>query len=605
MPTPLTPDEEFDAHFRRGLEHPSGLPEAPDTPDAWQRMEALLDAEPAPRPPRRRGQARGVAALLLLLLVAGLGWYYQRGLRQGATGPATPAPPTASALAARSVRQATPLQSAELNTGSLAVTAVGRPAPAQPATSDNFTGEELTASAASPAAAVPAGASALVAKVAVANTAEARATSSPGSQGNGQPLAVPTAAAAVWHEQVTPSGAAPLAHRGEGRAARVKRAAILSISSTSAKNTAYLANGQLPKAAGITADEHGVFHSSNNNSLRSAQTPRHRRHLVTGKAESIVGTPTKLVTAARLPLTTRRRTRRGGAAQLFTTDATDHPTASRPAAALAKTSPTLAQPAAAAGLPAQPRGEASGQPQAVALLAGTGLPGWRTDSLPALLPLARVTPFDSLPKPKELPVNNYRLRIGLLAAPELSAVHQRGTGVGGSAGIQIEYQLARRWRLSTGYLQAIKRYAAGGGDYRLLAAWPSSWTLIGVAANCRIVDVPLNLRYDVWQQPQRRAFVSGGLSSLFMRREDYTYQYEAYGKPYSSDWQFLNYSNHPFQVLNLSVGYEQSLSPRWALQVEPYLKLPLGGVGYGAVRLQSAGVFFALKYGLLRGPAAR
>ncbi len=216
-----------------------------------------------------------------------------------------------------------------------------------------------------------------------------------------------------------------------------------------------------------------------------------------------------------------------------------------------------------------------------------------------------MTPFDSLPRPTPLPTNLYRLHIGLLAAPELSAVRQRGTGVGGSGGIEIEYRLAARWRLSAGYLQAIKHYAAAGSDYRLAAAWPSTWLLNDVTASCRIIDVPLNLRYDVWQGSQRRAFVSGGLSSLFMRREDYTYNYEVGGKPRSSDWQFVNYSNHPFQVLNLSVGYEQRLNQRWALQAEPYLKLPLGGVGYGAVRLQSAGVFFSLKYGLLRGSAAR
>jgi hypothetical protein len=306
------------------------------------------------------------------------------------------------------------------------------------------------------------------------------------------------------------------------------------------------------------------------------------------------------------PAATRRHTRRNGAAQPLAIGTGTRPAANHFTATSApQHAPLLVPLAAATDLPAQTQAEASGLPEAVAPLAGTGLPGWPADSLPALLPLARVTPFDSLPKPKPLPTNNYRLRIGLLAAPELSAVHQRGTGAGGSAGIQVEYQLARRWRLSTGYLQAIKRYAAGGDDYRVLAAWPSSWALTEVTANCRIIDVPLNLRYDVWQQPQRRAFVSGGLSSLFMRREDYTYQYEVYGKPYTSARQFLNYSNHPFQVLNLSVGYEQNLSPRWALQVEPYLKLPLGGVGYGAVRLQSAGVFFALKYGLLRGSAAR
>jgi hypothetical protein len=49
-------------------------------------------------------------------------------------------------------------------------------------------------------------------------------------------------------------------------------------------------------------------------------------------------------------------------------------------------------------------------------------------------------------------------------------------------------------------------------------------------------------------------------------------------------------------VVNLSVGYERNLGRRFSWQAEPFLKLPLGGVGFGKVRLGSGGVFVSLKY---------
>jgi hypothetical protein len=86
-----------------------------------------------------------------------------------------------------------------------------------------------------------------------------------------------------------------------------------------------------------------------------------------------------------------------------------------------------------------------------------------------------------------------------------------------------------------------------------------------------------------------------------MKREQYTYDYGlVYGKPVAPyTFDISNGSQHLLKVLNLSVGYERLLGQRWSVQAEPFVKLPLAGVGYGAVRLRSAGVFFSLRYGLL------
>lgn len=225
------------------------------------------------------------------------------------------------------------------------------------------------------------------------------------------------------------------------------------------------------------------------------------------------------------------------------------------------------------------------------------------DSLAPVALVAFAHPADSLPWPRPTMLA-YRFRLGLVAAPELSTVRaDRLTAPGTNVGVQLDYQLARRWRLSTSFLLTNKRYVARGTDYHLPAAYtlPHGWVISDVDAVCRIIDIPLNLRYDLWQRPHYQVFASLGLSSLLMKREQYTYNYDlVYGKPVPAySWELSNGSQHVLKILNLSAGYERAVGPHWTVQAEPFVKLPLAGVGYGAVRLSSAGIFFSLKYGLL------
>lgn len=265
--------------------------------------------------------------------------------------------------------------------------------------------------------------------------------------------------------------------------------------------------------------------------------------------------------------------------------------------------------AAAAARTNQPSDDA-GYGTAINLLA----PRWPATELATALPdslrpvalVARPAPAADSQPPRPL-APPYRLQLGLVAAPELSTVRAaRLSPPGPSVGVQLDYRLARRWHLSTAFLYTVKRYGAAGTDYTVPYTLPHGWVIDDVRAVCRIIDIPLNLRYDFWQRPRYQLFASAGLSSLLMKREQYTYDYApVYGRPVPSyAFEVDNGSRHLLKVLNLSVGYERLLGPRWSVQAEPFVKLPLAGVGYGAVRLRSAGVFFSLRYGLLAGRPA-
>ena len=55
-------------------------------------------------------------------------------------------------------------------------------------------------------------------------------------------------------------------------------------------------------------------------------------------------------------------------------------------------------------------------------------------------------------------------------------------------------------------------------------------------------------------------------------------------------------SVYPFKIVNLSVGYQYQLGSKGALQIEPFIKIPTAGVGWGEVDLHTIGVYFMYKY---------
>lgn len=201
--------------------------------------------------------------------------------------------------------------------------------------------------------------------------------------------------------------------------------------------------------------------------------------------------------------------------------------------------------------------------------------------------------------PADLGARPPRFYVGLVAAPDVSTVQFVGVQAPLlNAGVTLEYRLGNRLRLSTGLLRSAKQYAARRDDYdwrNYPRAYYRDFTRL--AATCTVLDVPLNLRYDLAVGAQFRVFGSAGLSTFFMQRERYRYDYVENGRPEVWDRSVVNQNRHLFSILNLSAGYERSLGSRWSVQAEPYLKLPLAGVGQGKVKLVSSGVFMGVKYG--------
>ncbi|QJW88184.1 PorT family protein [Spirosoma taeanense] len=192
------------------------------------------------------------------------------------------------------------------------------------------------------------------------------------------------------------------------------------------------------------------------------------------------------------------------------------------------------------------------------------------------------------------------LSVRLVVAPDLTVVGLKNfTRPGTNVGLLAEYQLTPRWSFQAGVLRSSKIYRAATSDYNWM--WPVQPE--SVSGRCNMLDIPLNLRYDVALRPPStgrapsRWFVSGGVTTYVMLREDFTYNYANPADPRIKYRQWSTKTGrYEFSHLNLSAGYERSLSRRLAWQVEPFLKIPLKEVGYFKLNLISTGAFFSLRY---------
>ncbi|GAB3266728.1 hypothetical protein GCM10027347_34930 [Larkinella harenae] len=236
----------------------------------------------------------------------------------------------------------------------------------------------------------------------------------------------------------------------------------------------------------------------------------------------------------------------------------------------------------------------------------------QSPALPAL-PEPELRPVINAPETAAplIPVVGYpALSIRVVAAPNRNFVGNSRQGANDlSLGILAEYRFLRRFTIQSGVIRSVKKYTAPASEYTMPDTIAKHWYgpyYESVGAICRILDIPVNLRYDVLLNDRRRWFINAGVSSYIMQQETYVYNYPPGTKP-STQQKYKGWSGktglHPFSHINFSVGYERNFRPdgflrRVSWQVEPFLKKPLSDLGYGKIRLRSAGVFFSLRYRL-------
>ena len=183
------------------------------------------------------------------------------------------------------------------------------------------------------------------------------------------------------------------------------------------------------------------------------------------------------------------------------------------------------------------------------------------------------------------------------AGPDLSFVNISQPGkITLAFGAGLQYTFAKRITVMAGFYVSRKKYSTDSAGYHPPAVfWNYYPDMQNIEANCKVYDIPVSLRYQFKQKNKHSFFAGAGVSSYLMKQENYDYSYKsAAGQPYYRSYSYSNKNNHLFSAVTLSGGYSYALNKNLSFSAEPYLKIPLKGIGYGRVNLKGSGILFTV-----------
>ena len=189
--------------------------------------------------------------------------------------------------------------------------------------------------------------------------------------------------------------------------------------------------------------------------------------------------------------------------------------------------------------------------------------------------------------------NNFGISFSV--GPGFSGVSLNNTGkMTITSGAGLSYSISPRFTIRTGFYVSKKIYSVRPADYRFPAGSNLDY-LEKIDANCLVYDIPINVDYSFGKVKNHNWFVSTGLSSYLMKKETYEYYYkDPSGQMYNRERTIQNKNKHLLSVLNLSAGYQYNLNKRISLKAEPYVNVPLSGIGAGKVKFNSGGILFTI-----------
>ena len=185
----------------------------------------------------------------------------------------------------------------------------------------------------------------------------------------------------------------------------------------------------------------------------------------------------------------------------------------------------------------------------------------------------------------------------VLAAPDINGVGSfQQSKVGTNIGLQFSAEVSKKLTITTGAVYSVKPYITGFENYHTPYQFKAD--PINVTADCRMLDIPINVGYQVFNKHQTKISIGTGLSSYIMLHESYKFNYANSYVTGPSNYTVPNSNKYFLGVLNLNATYQRQLNQKVGMTIQPYVKLPLTNIGYSQVRLQTTGVAIGLSWNL-------
>ncbi len=220
-----------------------------------------------------------------------------------------------------------------------------------------------------------------------------------------------------------------------------------------------------------------------------------------------------------------------------------------------------------------------------------------------------ITKVDSLKKvnttavidvPKNKKVFRKYFYVGAMYASQKCSVQSEGfkddgDDVGYNVSFLVGYKFSKIFSLETGLSVQSKEYYTTSNkfDKNIL---PATGNILWVEAENKLIEIPLSLKVDLLHKNNNNFFANIGVCSYIVSKENYEYEQENNGIVTNEKVQYKTTTNNFLGAYNLSVGYQYQFKKIGGIRIQPYLSIPLNGVGKGNQPIVSKGIYFGWIY---------
>ena len=160
-------------------------------------------------------------------------------------------------------------------------------------------------------------------------------------------------------------------------------------------------------------------------------------------------------------------------------------------------------------------------------------------------------------------------------------------GIGLTAG----YQLSRKFFIETGLVWFQKNYySLGDAFYEKGVSMPQGMVINNLKSRAKILEIPLKAGYFFYEGKKNKWFIATGASAYIMMNEQNSYNVTMNGTPEKMNGVYPKNTTNIPAVIFMSAGLQHNITNSLKINIEPYLKLPVTGIGVGKLPVTSAGI---------------
>ncbi len=190
---------------------------------------------------------------------------------------------------------------------------------------------------------------------------------------------------------------------------------------------------------------------------------------------------------------------------------------------------------------------------------------------------------------------------GLTAGAELNQVKGQGvTKTSLNGGVVLGLQLSKKISVETGMQLTQKKYYSSGEYFHPKTSdMPGNMKVMSLHGTSTLVEIPVGVKYN-FSKKQNGFYGKAGVSTYLITKESNEYKVMVGGVPQDINSTYKDKHVYGAAHLNLGSGYQHGLGKKLNIRVEPYIRIPLKGIGIGSLPVTSTGLQLVLTRNIMK-----